>query len=742
MTTSDTTTELNADSLVWQLLFWPSPFREGAATSLLRHWAAQKHAPQLILEARSQYGTDGASVEYLVGSQLRHAQGVRRSVEQLVRGSVVTPFESEERGSIVTARRLKLTATDWPLEPVDRVASSRSVLSALTAVKGTERLVVQVVLGPRRQPMLPPLGGPEGGHQSVPSKLWNGLLPDRRPNARQALARKLGQHGFSVVIRIGVEAGTAERRKSLLLGLAAAIGTVETAGVHFKLADEKPKQVNDPKGTWSILTPAQPLSVPELSHLLAWPVSDRDEQFPGQPPLHPKPVRPTPPLLTGERVIATSNAPGSKAKSFGYSVTDAMRHTWVMGPNGVGKSTVLLNLIIQDLNAGRPVVVIEPKDLVADILSHIPAHRKHDVVLLDVLDSAPIGINPLDGNYRSGRSPEVIADVMFSMFSALYGDALGAAKSPRSADILRHSLEAVARRDDASLVMLPMLLTNERFRRQLTKDLIKEDPLDAGWFWERFEAQSDDAKAHVIAPLSNKLRPVLTKNLRAVLAQRHPKFNIRQVLNENLVLLVPLQKGVVGPETAQLLSSIVLAELSQAIRERAAAPEHSREPVMVYVDEVQEFLRFSTDLAEALAMFRSLRAGFHLAHQHEAQLPGYMLEAFRNNARNRITFQLQPGDARDMATGQSVLSPEDFNQLPAHHIYASLIRDNSVQPWTSGVTVPPPAEKTSDPEEIRRLSRERYGTPREDIEASFMELLEAVNGPDQADAPRRRRRSA
>jgi len=104
--------------------------------------------------------------------------------------------------------------------------------------------------------------------------------------------------------------------------------------------------------------------VPELSHLVAWPVSDKDERFPGQPPLHPKPVRPTPALLTGERVIATSNAPGMKQAALGYSVTDSTRHTWLLGPSGVGKSTILLNLIIQDLEAGRPVVVIEPKDLV------------------------------------------------------------------------------------------------------------------------------------------------------------------------------------------------------------------------------------------------------------------------------------------------------------------------------------------------------------------------------------------
>ncbi|MGV9834261.1 type IV secretory system conjugative DNA transfer family protein [Nocardia niigatensis] len=730
MATNSQPSGLGADSLVWQLMFWPSPFREGAATSLLRHWAAQKHAPQLILEARS----CGDGVEYLVGSQLRHAHAVRHSVEQLVSGSVVTPFDTEERSDIATARRLKLTATDWPLEPVDHVASSRSILSALTAVKAGERLVIQVVLGPRRQPMLPPAEKAHGGHQSAASKVWRGLLPDTRPNARQAMTKKLGQHGFAAVIRIGVEAVTAERRKSLLLGLAAAIGTVETAGVHFKLADEQAEKINGPKATWSILTPAQPLSVPELSHLLAWPVSDHDERFPGQPPLHPKPVRPTAALRSGTRVIAEANAPGSSG-TIGNDVLDAMRHTWVIGPNGTGKSTLLLNLIVQDLEAGRPVVVIEPKDLVADILARIPNHRKNDIVLLDPLDEAPVGINPLA--HSDGRTTEVIADSLFGTIHAIHGD-LG----PRSADILRNALEVLAKRDDASLTMLPLLLTNPGFRRSLTQRIIREDPFAAGPFWAWFDSLSAEAVDNKIAPLSNKLRPLLTRQLRAVLAQRNPKFNVRQVLRENLVLLVPLQKGVIGPEAAQLLGAIILAELWQAIRERAGTPEGSRTPVMVYIDEVQDYLRLPTDLGDALATARGLRAGFHLAHQYQKQLPPAMLDAFRNNARSRITFQLQAGDAKDMATGQSVLAPEDFGALPAHHIYLNLMRDNTVQPWASGVTLPPPPE-TSDPQEIRRLSRERYGQPLDEIEAGFAELLDQVNsGTDGAFAGRRRRRQA
>lgn len=716
MTTDQQTLPLTADSLVWQQIFWPVPFSEAAAFAILRHWAAQTHAPQLILETRA----DASGVEYLIGSRLRHAQAVRTAIEELVRGSVVLGYP-DNREPITIARKVKSSSVR-PIEPRDAVASTRSILHALTAVRSGERLVIQQVLGPRWHPRLVSNELPQYD-QSVISKVLHGVLPENRADARQAIVQKAGQHGFMTTLRIGVHAGGAERRRTLLLGLAAAMNTVEAPGVQLLLQPEQPAKLNRPRATWSLFTRAQQLTVIETARLIGWPISEHDEPFPGQPPRHPKPVRPTVAALSGERVLATANAPGIVG-TIGYNVVDATRHLWTMGPSGVGKSSLLLNLIVQDLEANRPVVIIEPKDLIADILERIPESRMDDVVVLDPLSDSPVGINPLDGKHRGGRTPQVVADSLFSMFRSIYGDSLG----PRSADILRNSLEVLARRDDASLVMLPLLLNNPGFRRSLTQHVIREDPYAAGPFWQWYDGLSPEAVASITAPLSNKLRPLMTKQLRAVLAQRNPKFNIRQVLTERKVLLVPLQKGVIGPEAAQLLSAAVLYELWQAILERAATPEHSREPVMIFVDEIQEFLRFSDDLSEALALARSLRAGFHLAHQHEAQLPKSMLEALRNNARSKVFFQLQPGDAKNAAAGQSVIAPEDFSSLPAFGVYASVIRDNSLQPWASGTTMPPPPT-TSDPEEVRRRSRERYGQPLDEIEAGFAEL---VDGSEQA----------
>lgn len=725
---------VSAGSLVWQQMFWPQPLSEATAVGLLRHWAAQTHAPQLILEARA----DVTGVEYLIGSQLRHAAAVRRAVEQLVDGAIVTSFEGDDREDVVTARRIQLSTNARQLEPADAVASSRSILHALTAVGKGECLTIQLVLGPRQHPKGVP-AEPKGDGQPLVSKLLLGIHPDTRPGARQALAHKLGQHAFAAAVRLGVQASTADRRKSLLLGLAAAIGTAESPDVRVTLRNEKADRINMPRASWSVFTPAQRLTITEVARLSGWPIADHDQHFPGQPPLHPRPVRPSAALQSGHRVVADASAPGASG-TIGYDVRDALRHTWVIGPNGVGKSTLLLNLIKNDLEADRPIVLIEPKDLIADLLARVPEKRRRDIVVLDPFDEAPIGINPLDASHRYGRSPEVVADSLFGTFKAIWGDSLG----PRSADILRNCLDLLARRDDASLVMLPLLLTNPGFRRRLTRNVMEQDLFAAGPFWQWFDSLSPEATATTIAPLSNKLRPLLSKPLRDVLAQQHPKFNVRQVLREKKVLLVPLQKGVIGPENAQLLGALVVAELWQAIRERAGTPESSRDPVMVYIDEVQDYLRLPTDLGDALATARSLGAGFHVAHQYEKQLPGGMLDAFRNNARSRVCFQLQAGDAKEMTAGQSVLSVEDFTKLPAHHVYASLVRDNAVQPWASGITKPAP-EATSDPDDIRRSSRERYGQPVADIEASFTALVDGAataDGTDDIGARRRRRRQS
>ncbi len=711
---------LTPESLVWMQVWFPRPFSDDAAHGLLRYLAALEHQPQIILEARARIERDkpGVTIEHLIGTKLKYSERIKQAIESLVPGSMVVMLGDPKRTPTTVARRVKMSTTTQLLEPVSPLASVKAIRHALTAVTGRETLVLQVILGPRHRPQLPPVE-PTRDDQSLMSKVVFGLQPETRTEVKKSVSIKQAQHGFSAVIRIGVSAFGEQRRKSLLLGLASALGTVNTPGVHLRLGGENVKRLNAPRATWPLwplVGGVNHLAVTEAVRLIGWPVSDKEEAFPGQGSLHPKKVRPTPALLNGSRIIAKANAPGVEGH-LSYNVDDAMKHTWVLGPSGTGKSTLLLNLIVGDLEAGRPVVVIEPKDLITDLLSRIPEARKRDIVILDPLDDYPVSINPLD-RLQSGTEPEVVADQFFHVFHKLYGESLGR----RSGDILRESLKAIALRKDPSLIMLPIILTEKKFRDPLVQKAVDRDPFAAGTFWDWYRGLSPEGIMNNIAPLSNKVRPFLDRYLRGVLAQQHARFNVRQVLEQNKVLLVQLQPGVVGPERAQLMAAMILSELWNSIQERAAIPESQRDDLMIYVDEVQSFLNLPVNLDDALATARSLRAGFHFAHQYESQLPAPMLKAFKNNARNKIAFQLGADDADDMAKGQSVLSKEDFFLQPAHHIYANLVRHNSVQPWTSGETLPPPP-KTSDPNEIRQLSREQYGRPRDEIEAEFRELL-------------------
>lgn len=707
--------------LDWHQLHWPRPLNADEPVAAVRAWAADQRSPRLVLETRA----DGSGVRYLLGC----SAGLARTVIGQARGAVpelrVTP-DAAERRPVQTVGRLRLSTRHRALRTDPAESAVRQVLSAFLGLGQNEVLVLQVVLGPRRLPLAIPNQSPSSVVMPWYQVAWQGN--DRQVDAekRSALRDKVSDHGFAITIRLGAAAKTAERRQQLVHRLLVALKVSEAPGIRLRLVPDFTDNLNLARSPWS--WPLR-LNASEVVALSGWPVGEND--LPAVGPIHPRLIAPSALAKPGERIIGSAAAPGVDG-NVGLSVSDSLRHVWVLGPNGTGKSTLLLNLIHQDLTAGRSVAVIEPKDLIAELLSRIPADRLDDVVLLDPIDTMPVGLNPLASH---GRQPDVVADSVFALFHHLYGDGLG----PRSSDILYNALTVLSTQPDASLVMLPLLLTNPVFRRPPVRAAAERDPIVAAPFWRWYDGLSEDARSQAIAPLSNKLRPLLRPALRGVIGQCNPRFDIRQVLQGRKLLLVPLQPGVVGPDTAELLAALVVNELWLGIRARAALPQRDRRPISIYLDEVQDYLRLPTDLSDALATSRSLGAAWHLAHQYRDQLSPVMQRAFEANARSRICFQLPAADARAMAAGQSVLAPDDFSALPAYQAYAQLVRGNTVQPWASVSTLPPPPE-SSDPTEVRRRSRNQFGHDRIEVEADFRRLL-SPSEPSVEEASGRRRRS-
>lgn len=698
--------------LQWFELRWPREVDAERLVHAFRLLAASSAAP-VILEA---VGVRGGVVHRLA----LPSAATPMLVEQLRAALPAVGFERLTGRPVVEVDRaveVRLSTTSRPVGVGEAESVCRALLTALAAPRRGESVVLQWQLVGALAPA--PVGNqaatPPSG--SWPSDLLDALMGERRPldaEARGALRTKRSLYGWRLVGRVGAHAEDIPRQRQLIGQVVSALRSGEAPGVRFFVRATSARGVVEVRRPWRVRTR---LNVAELAALSGWPVGDtRSLPIARQASRLLAPARAVP---ARGRVVGTATFPG-RERAVALSVRDSLRHLHVIGPTGVGKSTLLLNLICQDLAAGRAVVVIEPKDLIDEVLARVPPGRLDDVVLIDPTDpAAVVGVNPLAAD---AGSAEVSADRLLNVFHHLYAASWG----PRMSDILFASCLTLARTPGMSLAALPLLLSDPGFRRRVLGGL--DEPLVLQPFWQAFEAWSEAERTAAIAPVQNKVRPLLVRaNLRAVLGQSSPRFDLRQVFSERKVLLVSLNRGVMGPEAAGLLGAVIVSQIWQTALERSTVPTERRHPVCVFVDEFQDFLALPTDLAEALAQSRGLGLPWTLAHQHLGQLSPAMRSAVLANARSRIVFQLAAEDARVFA--DTLLEPEDLRSLSAFEAYAQLVAGDAVQPWLSLRTLPaPPA--VSDPEQVRALSRGRYATPREQVDRELQQLRAGNHGGD------------
>lgn len=686
-----------ATQLIWRSVYWPSPLEASFALGLLRRLASDEHRPVITWEVVASEG----QIRYRVAAPAHFIRELDGLIETMVPGTVTTAEETP-RPTFHRATSLRFHSQALTLAVDLPAAASRAILGALSAARFRgEQLVLQLLLGRGRQPTLVP---PRGGD---PTQGWIDLLRhgSRPPSPEVAtrLRAKTAEPGVEAHLRVGVAASSENRQISLLQGVLAALRTLDLPGVELAFVRERPTAITD------VIQPTHwplRLSSSEVLSLTGWPLDSSD--LPGLPAPHPKLLRlnaQTAKDTETSRVFATTNAPG-QARPIGISKQDSLFHTIALGPTGSGKSTALLNLIVRDLEAGHGLAVVDPKaDLVHDILERIPPSRRDDVVVLNPTDVNPVGLNPLRSD---GTAPELIADGILQIFRDLFPSAFG----PRVADVTHAALLTLAYCPGSTLTWLVPLLTDGRFRQKLLASLPGVEELQLSSYWDEFDQLSPRQQSQHVAPVLSRLRQFLLRpGLRRVLDQPAPRFNLTDIFTGHRVLLVPLNAGLIGNDSARLLGSLLVSQLWQLTLARSATPKEHRHPVSIVVDEVQEFLRLGggvSDLSDALARSRSMGVAWHLAHQYRGQLSPDMKTAIDANARNKIIFGLGVKDARDMADMAPELGPEDFMALPAYHVYATVLRRGQNLGWVSGQTLPPP-KPTSDPIDLIAASQSKYG---------------------------------
>ena len=696
--------------LVWHQLRFALPLAQDAAVGLVERILADGSLGRVVLELRA----SGGQATWAVGSSA--GERLVSVVRELVPGCRVSRGFS--RRVVDQAVAVSARPVGTPLATERLAAVVQAVLAALASTTEDEELVVQLQLGRRFSPQVLGRVEPQGWLELL------GLVPIPSLSGERGrrMRAQVGRHRAAGCLRLGVRAASPLRQRTLLQGLLGALRLVEGPGVRLRARTEHPAKLDGVRRPWRA---GLELGAGEIVAMVGWPIGELPLPLLGSG--HPRLVTPPPEVGSGssQRVVGTSAVPGETGL-VRLPITDAVYHTHLLGPTGVGKSTVLLSLALADAAEGRGLLLLDPKgDLATDFVARLPQERADDVVVLDPTNPCPVGFNPLAG------PPElavVTAEAVLRVLAELFRDSWGI----RTADVLSAALLTLARIPQATLVWLVPLLTNPTFRRRVLA-LAPPDPLGTDVFWQGYEAKPVRTQAVEVAPVLNKLRQLMLRpGLRAMLGQAQPRFGLTDLLERRRIVVVNLNQGLLGAGAARLLGTLLVAQLWQHLLARQAEPPERRQIVSVYIDEVQAFLAgLPGSLADALAQARSLGAAFHLAHQYRGQLSAEMMQAVETNTRSKVYFALSATDAAAAARLAPELEAADFQLLAQYQSYATVMHHGCRSGWFSLATRPaPPAVR--DPALLYAASHARYGIPAEQTEAELIALTSG-NAPCAAD---------
>ena len=384
--------------------------------------------------------------------------------------------------------------------------------------------------------------------------------------------------------------------------------------------------------------------------------------------------------MTPISYFAQTNSRGDR-RVFGIKQPDRLSHMYVIGKTGVGKSTLLETLAMQDFAAGRGFALIDPHgDLVEYLAAQMREEAPERVVYLNASDPWQMyGYNPLH-RVREDKIPLAVSGLL-ETFKKIWPDAWGV----RMEHVLRNALYALLERDGSTLPDILALFTDDEFRKTVVKDI--RNPVVKEFWQSEFENYPPRLKADACAPIQNKLGALLADPmLRRILVEPKIDLRFRRLMDDGTVLLVNVSKGRIGEEASLLLGSLIVSTLGLAAFSRAEVGQEKRRPYFVYLDEFHNFTTLM--LANMMSELRKYGVGLILAHQHMHQLEPDIRHAVLGNAGTIVSFRVGPEDATILADEfQPVFDILDLLNLPNRSIYLKLMIDGTPSKPFSGNTV-------------------------------------------------------
>lgn len=400
------------------------------------------------------------------------------------------------------------------------------------------------------------------------------------------------------------------------------------------------------------------------------------------------------------------------------SVSDRRAHVHVVGKTGTGKSTLLRNLMLQDIEAGHGVALIDPHgDLASSLLDAIPPGRMQDVVYFDAGDTDfPIAWNLL--SCEGGRDERaLVASGVVSAFKAIWRDSWG----PRLEYLLYAAVATLLECQNVSLLGVSRILSDRAYRTWATKQL--RDP-GLKLFWQNeFERFDERFRAEIVSPVQNKIgQLLLAPHVRNIFGQVKSRVSARFVMERGRILIVNLAKGRIGEDKANLLGALIVAQFEQAALARAKVPEQERRDFALYIDEFQNFTtdRFASILSEA----RKYRLSLTVAHQYLDQLDEGLRAAVFGNVGTFITFRCGERDARVLCEEFSrTYSADAFTSLANYEAIMQVLDQGEQRQAVRARTDSPNRTRFGRAKRIIRHCRQRFTVPRQRVEEKLRRWL-------------------
>ncbi|MFA6307665.1 MAG: type IV secretion system DNA-binding domain-containing protein [Patescibacteria group bacterium] len=425
-------------------------------------------------------------------------------------------------------------------------------------------------------------------------------------------------------------------------------------------------------------------------------------------------------------IFAETNYRNSNVR-FGIKVDDRRRHMYFIGKTGMGKSTVLENMIIQDIQDGKGVCVVDPHgDLVEKIINFVPRDRINEVIYFNPSDlDFPIGFNVLEQVDSSQR--HLVVSGLIGVFQKIWADSWG----PRLEYVLHHAISALLEYPGSTLLGIMRMLTDKNFRKRVVENL--SDPVVKAFWLEEYSKYPDRFQAEAIAPIQNKVGRFLSSALiRNILGQVNSSFSMRDIMDNQKILLLNLSKGRVGEDNSALLGAMMITKIQLAAMSRVDTPEEERKDFYLYVD---EFQNFATDsFANILSEARKYRLNLIIAHQYIEQVEENIQAAVFGNVGTLVAFRVGAADAEFLEKEFfPTFTQEDLVNLSKFQIYIKLMIDGVTSEAFSANTlapVPLSEEVAGVKDKIISVTRERYAKPREIIEDKIIRWSEGRGEDD------------